>query len=199
MQREMFRSTFNRVLSVFAFAALGVLAFGALATGTFAAAPSIALGAAGGAALVWAVLWAPYVAVDDDAVVVANVLTEHRVAWAALIHVETRYALVLHTPGRHISATAAPAPGALGGIRSARAHRRSGDTRAQGIRPGDLPTTDSGRAADLVHTRWDALRDAGRVELGVADVTPVQTRVRVGPIAALVLGATALIGAVLLV
>lgn len=199
MQREIFRSSFSRLLSVVAWAALGVLAFGTIFADAFAAAPAIVLGAAGAAALVWAVLWAPYVAVDDDAVTVANVVTEHRVPWAALIHVDTRYALVLHTPGRKMSATAAPAPGALGAARSARAHRRSEDTSVQGLRPGDLPTTDSGRAAELVRTRWDALREAGRIETGVAETTPVSTRVRTPSLVAIVLGTLALVGAIVLV
>lgn len=198
MQREVFRSTFNRVLSVLALAALGVLAVGTILAGAISLAPGIVLGAVGAAALVSAILWAPHVAVDDEAVTVANVLTEHRVPWAALIHVETRYALVLHTPGKKVSATGAPAPGALGAVRSARAQRRSDSHAVQGVRPGDLPTTDSGRAAQLVRNRWDALRDAGRIETGVADMTPVTTRVRTASVLALVLGAAALVGAALL-
>lgn len=200
MPPVIFRSTFNRVLSVVAWLALAALAVGTVATpGALAAAPGIVLGAAGGAVLVWAVLWAPSVAVDDDGVVVANVLLEHRVPWEALIHVDTRYALVLHTPGRRISATAAPAPGALGAVRAARAHRRSQEQTDAGTRPGDLPGTDSGRAAGLVRRRWTQLRDSGRVEAGLADDTPVITRARTLSIAAVVAGVAALIGAIVLV
>lgn len=198
MQREVFRSGFNRVLSVLAFAALGALVVGTIGAGAVSSAPGIILGAAGASALVWAVLWAPHVTVDDEAVTVANVLTEHRVPWPALIHVDTRYALVLHTPRKKVSATGAPAPGALGAVRSARARRRSDSAPGQGVRPGDLPTTDSGRAAELVRDRWDALRDAGQIEAGVADETPVTTSVRAASIAALILGAAALVGAALL-
>jgi hypothetical protein len=199
MQRLTFRPMFNRVLSIAAWAILAALVVGTLlAPGSFAAAPGIVLGAAAVAALVWAVLWAPYVAVDDEGVEVANVLREYRVPWPALIHVETRYALVLHTPGRKISATAAPAPGAFSAVRATRAARRS-DTATAGARPGDLPGTDSGDAASMVLDRWHGLRDAGRVEAGVAEQTPVTVRPRTAQVAAIVVGVAALIGAILLV
>jgi hypothetical protein len=199
MQRRVFRSTFNRVLSIGAWAVLAALAVGTVLTpGALTAAPGLLLGAAGAAVLVWVVLWAPHIAVDDDAAHVENVFVGYDVPWAALIHLETRYSLVLHTPARRISATAAPAPGAFGGVRAARAHRRSGES-TEGVRPGDLSGTDSGDAAELVRGRWYALRDAGRIEAGVADRTPVRVRVRAASVVAAVLGATALITAVLLV
>ena len=44
------------------------------------------------------------------------------------------------------------------------------------MRPGDLPNTDSGVAAHLVRSRWDQLVAEERVELGVADETPVLRR-----------------------
>ncbi len=199
MPRIVFRSRFNQVLSIVAWVALGAVALGTLLTpGAFTAAPGIVLGAVSGAALVWALLWSPYVAVDDDAAEVANVLMEYRVPWAALIHVDTRYALVLHTPQRRISATAAPAPGAMTSVRAARAHRRSEAPTQPGVRPGELPTTDSGRAAELVRERWHHLRDTGRIEPGVADRIPLQARPRLTPIVAMVLGVTGLVGAILL-
>jgi hypothetical protein len=43
----------------------------------------------------------------------------------------------------------------------------------QGSRPGDLPGTESGDAAYLVRSRWTALRDAGRLEVGAAETTKV--------------------------
>ncbi|MGP3536169.1 PH domain-containing protein [Microbacterium sp. RD1] len=200
MPRIVFRSTFNRVLSIVAWVLLAAVAAGTLLTpGAAAAAPALLLGSLGGAALVWALLWAPYIAVDDDEVHVANIVAEYRVPWAALIHVDTRYALQLHTPGRRISATGAPAPGALGAVRAARAERRSESPTAPGVRPGDLPSTDSGSAAALVRGRWEQLRDSGRIELGVADSARVVVRARVATVAAIVLGAGALVAAVLLV
>jgi hypothetical protein len=200
MPRVVFRSTFNRVLSIVAWGVLAALAIGTLLTpGAFTAAPGIVVGALGAAAIVWAVLWAPHVAVDDEAAEVANVLVDYRVPWGALIHVDTRYALVLHTPGRRISATAAPAPGAFAGVRATRAQRRSEQNTTPGVRPGDLPGTDSGRAADLVRTRWERQRDRGAFEAGLADSIPVTARPRTLSIATIVLGATALVCAVLLV
>lgn len=200
MQRQTFRPMFNKVLSIVVWAVLAALAVGALLVpGTLAAAPGIVLGAAAVAALVWAVLWAPYVAVDDDGVEVANVLREFRVPWAALIHVETRYALVLRTPGRSISATAAPAPGAFASVRATRAHRRTDQPKGAGVRPGDLPGTDSGDAAGLVLERWHRLRDAGLVEVGIADRTPVLVRPRTLQIAVIAAGIAGLITAILLV
>lgn len=200
MPRIVFRSTFNRVLSIIAWAVLGAVAVGTVVTpGALNAVPAVILSTASIAALVWAVLWAPYVAVDDEVAEVGNVLLEYRVPWAALIHVETRYALLLHTPGRRISATAAPAPGALSGVRSARAHRRSEGAATPGTRPGDLPTTDSGRAAGLVRDRWYELRDAGRIEGGAADGTPVQIRPRLASIVAIALAVAGLAATALLI
>lgn len=199
MPRVIFRSTFNRVLSIVTWLALGLLAIGTLLTpGASTAAPGIVLGAASASALVWAVVWAPQVAIDDDGVAVANVLITYAVPWAALVHVETRYALVLHTPGRRIAATAAPAPGAAGSLRATRAQRRDGAPTAAGIRPGDLPTTDSGRAAELVRARWHHLRDNGRIEAGTADTTTVRVRPRVGAIVVIVLAVSCLVAAILL-
>lgn len=200
MPRVAFRSTFNRVLSIIAWAALAALALGTLLTpGAFTAAPGIVLGAASGAVLVWAVLWAPYVAVDDEHVTIANVLAQFEVPWPAVIHLDTKYALAVHTPGRRISATAAPAPGAFASVRAARAQRRSADEATPGTRPADLPTTDSGRAAQLVRDRWDRLREDGRIEAGIADATRVIVRPRTLSIAAIVLGVTGLVGAIFLV
>lgn len=200
MPRVLFRSAFNRVLSVVAWAVLAALAAGTVFTpGAFTAAPGIVLGAASAALIVWAVLWSPSVAVDDDAATVTNVVMEYRVPWAALVYIDTRYALTLHTPSRRISATAAPAPGALGSVRAARAHRRSEKAAASGTRPGDLPGTDSGGAAELVRSRWEKLRDAGSFEVGVADRTAVVAHARPLPIAAIVLGVAGLVCAALLV
>ncbi|MFT4220821.1 MAG: PH domain-containing protein [Microbacterium sp.] len=194
-----FRSRFNRVLSIVAWAVLGAAAVGALLTpGVTPVLLSVPLGASGAAALVWALLWSPHITIDDEGVDVANVLLVHHVPWAALIHVDTRYALTLHVPGRHIRATAAPAPGQLAAHRAARAERwRVRDLASDGLHPGELPSTDSGSAARLVRERWEHLRDAGRIEAGVADVTPVGVRPRVAEIAAITLGAAAITVAVL--
>lgn len=199
MQRLTFRPVFNRILCIVTWLALAALAVGALLAPGDLATAGIVLGAAGAAAIVWAVLWAPYVAVDDDGIEVANVLRAFRVPWAAVIHVETRYALLLHTPGRTISATAAPAPGAFAAARAARLERRSERATTPGVRPSDLPGTDSGDAAAMVIERWHRLRDTGRIEPGMAERTPVVARLRIPQVAGICAGIAGLIGAILLV
>lgn len=199
MPRQTFRSTFTRVLCGIVWAIIAVVAVGLLVTPAATESPAlIILGAVGAAALVGGILWSPSVSVDDDGVRVDNIALRYRVPWAALVHVDTRYALQLHTPGRRINVTAAPAPGAAGSLRAARAHRRSEETTTPQIRPGELPNTDSGRAADMVRSRWHALRDAGRIEAGVAERTPVAVAARVDNVVVLVLGAAAVIAAVVL-
>lgn len=200
MPRQTFRSTFTRVLCAVLWAIIAAVAIGLLVTPAATEAPAaVIVGALGAAALVGAVLWSPSVSVDDDAVEVDNIAVRYRVPWAALIHVDTRYALQLHTPGRRIGVTAAPAPGATGALRAARAHRRSDDPTAPQTRPGELANTDSGRAAEMVRARWHALRDAGRIEAGVAESTRVVTTVRLGNLLLLVAGAAGVVAAVALV
>ncbi len=199
MPRQTFRSTFTRVLCGIVWAIIAVVAIGLLVTPGASDAPAlVVVGALGAAALVGGILWSPALFVDDDGVQVDNIAMRYRVPWAALIHVDTRYSLQLHTPGRRIGVTAAPAPGATGSLRAARAHRRSEDPNATQIRPGELPNTDSGRAAALVRTRWHALRDAGRVEQGVAESTRVEVAVRIDNLLLLAAGAAGLVLAIAL-
>ncbi len=194
-----FRSTFNRALSIVSWSLCALAALAAVLTpGALPGLIGVPLGAAGAAALVWALLWAPFIEVDDDAVRVGNIFIEYVVPWAALIHVDTQFSLTLHTPGKRIRATAAPAPGQLTAFRATRAEkRRLGRLGAHNVRPGDLPGTDSGRAAELVRGRWETLRDSGRIEAGLADQTPVRLRARTASVAAAVLGAVAVLWAVL--
>lgn len=201
MQAVTFRSTFNKVLSILLWAGLAAAAGATLVSpGALPLLVGVPVAAAGGAALVWALLWSPRVTVDDEAVHVENVLLEHRIPWGALIHVDTAFALTLHTPGRRIRATAAPAPGQLTAFRATRSEKRRLDRLggAGGIRPGDLPGTDSGRAAELVRGRWERLRDSGAIEPGQADRISVERRPRIAEIVAVVLGTTALVAGVLL-
>lgn len=172
----MFYSRFNRVLAVVAWlfcagAVAAAIASGIQNTGKYL--PLIALGAF----LVWAGLWRPFVRVTDDSVTLGNVLSTTEVPWAALIQVDTQYALTLVTPQGRYSATAAPAPGRLTTALSRRDMSGIAPPSADGsMRPGDLPNTDSGAAAYLVRSRWDQLVAEERIELGVADVTPVSRR-----------------------
>ena len=188
-----FRSTFNKVLCIVAWAALAIVLVVVLVTPGALQRPFIPLGLAAVAAIIWAVLWSPHVRVDDDAVSIANVLREIRVPWAALIEIDTKYSLTLRVPGRLFSATAAPAPGQIVGLRASRSHRGRGAGRGDLVRPGDLASTDSGHAAELVRERWDRLREAGAIETGVADTTPVGIRPRLAEIATIVVAVAVLV------
>ncbi|GAA3740407.1 hypothetical protein GCM10022239_15110 [Leifsonia bigeumensis] len=173
----MFHSRFNQVLAI----AVWLFCCGAVAavlvSGLGKSAEYLPL-IAFGAFLAWAGLWRPAVGVADDAVTIVNVFSTVVVPWTALIQVETRYALTLVTPGGRYTATAAPAPGRLA---TALSRREMGRVESQTggvgtMRPGDLPTTDSGAAAYLVRQRWEKLVAEERIELGVADSTPATRR-----------------------
>jgi hypothetical protein len=142
----------------------------------------------------WLLFWRPAVVVDDAGVTIENPFRAVRVPWAALVHVDTRYALTLVTPGKSYGAWAAPAPGIWGG-RNARPEDLRGlpdSTYGPGnsVRPGDLKTTDSGQAAQLVRGRWQQLVDSGLLDAGAADTTPVTVtfRWREAAVALLLLG-----------
>jgi len=130
----------------------------------------------------WLLFWRPAVVVGDAGVTIENPFRTITVPWAALVHVDTRYALTLVTPGKSYGAWAAPAPGIWGG-RNARPEDLRGlpdSTYGPGnsVRPGDLKTTDSGQAAQLVRGRWQQLVDAGLLDAGAAETTPVIVKFR---------------------
>lgn len=111
-------------------------------------------------------LWSPALVVDDRAARIRNPLRTVEVAWDALIHVDTKYALTLFTPGRRWPVWVAPQPGALVARRAARRARdeHHADPRSPldtGVRVGDLPGTESGDAAALVRRRWAERADRG--------------------------------------
>ena len=95
----MFHSRFNRVLAVAAWlfcvaAAATVIAFSFQRNGDFLLLVAFV------AFLTWAGLWRPFVDVTEIGVTLGNVLSTIEVPWAALIQVDTRYALTLMTPGQ---------------------------------------------------------------------------------------------------
>lgn len=185
------------VLCIIAWAGLAVVLAIVVATPGVVERGLIPLGLVAVAALIWAVLWSPYVRVSDDAVTIVNVLREIEIPWAALIHVDTKFSLTLTTPGRTYSATAAPAPGQLSGLNASRSQRsRAGGSGAK-VRPGDLPSTDSGQAAELVRERWNRLRDSGSIEAGIADSVPVRIRPRIVQIATIAAATVVLVIGVL--
>lgn len=174
----MFHSRFNRVLAVVTWLLClsGVVAI--VVAGTTAALrsmPFIALIAW----LTWAGLWRPVLKLDDEAVTVVNTFATTVVPWAALIQVDTKYALTLVTPNRRVSVTVAPAPGRIAAALSNRDLKGISAPRgADGsISPGDLPTSDSGAAAHLVRQRWERLLADDRIAVGTADATRVDRRI----------------------
>ncbi|WP_083587139.1 PH domain-containing protein [Agrococcus sp. Marseille-P2731] len=154
-------SRVNRGMAIFCWALLAVL--GAL--GAMQAEPRGAVAAV--IAVVWlayaafVVLWAPALVVDRAGCEIRNPLRTVRVAWEALIHVDTRYSLTLFTPNRRWPVWCAPQAGRLSARRKA---RRAGDDDRDprdprnpldaGMRIGDVPGTESGDAARLVRDRW---------------------------------------------
>lgn len=130
----------------------------------------------------WLLFWMPSVVVHDGGITLENPFRSVDVPWAALVNVDTRYALTLVTPARNYVSWAAPAPGIWGG-RNARPEDLKGLPSAtygpgKSVRPGDLKTTDSGQAARLVRGRWEALVEAGALDAGNAETTAVRVTFR---------------------
>lgn len=171
-----FVSRFNRVLAIVIWSLSAVLLVTTLISSGDNRALALVPGAFAGL-FAWSALWRPFVRVDESGVRIRNVLRTIDVPWAALIHVDTRYALTLYTPGHAYAAWAAPAPGRTGTTLARRAERHgrvdAAPTFDGTVRPGDLLASESGQAAQIVRDRWVALRDAGAIELGSADATPV--------------------------
>ena len=119
----------------------------------------------------WQLFWLPAVVVHDAGITLENPFRTIVVPWAALVHVDTRFALTLVTAEKSYTSWAAPAPGIWGG-RHARPEDLQGlpaTTYGPGksVRPGDLKTTDSGQAAQLVRARWQ--RPGGKRPLAAGD------------------------------
>jgi hypothetical protein len=133
--------------------------------------------AAFGVLLGWVALWRPRLTIGDDGIEVVNVFHTVHVPWAALVHVDTRFALTLVTPGRRVSVWAAPAPGRAGVALARRQNQRHGRTVPDlgdgNRRAGDLLSTASGDAAYLIRHRWEELRERDAIELGTADTVRV--------------------------
>ncbi|TFB65237.1 PH domain-containing protein [Cryobacterium sp. Hz9] len=192
-----FYSRFNRIIAaVFAgIAALSALSLFLLPTASnrWLVIPALFV-----MLFVWEVLWHPSLQVDDVGVTIRNPLRTIVVPWAALVHVDTKFALTLYTPGRKFAVHCAPAPGRS--LTSA-GRRKTTDPvpyLTGQPRPGDLPDSESGEAAQLVRSRWDALQRSGRVDGGLAAQTPVSVVWAWGRAGVLVAGAAASLVALLL-
>lgn len=164
---EVFRPLFGRVLTGgLAVAAVGIVAWigfddgpaDALRTAPFLASFVFVCGVC---------FWRPRVEVDDAGVTLVNVTRTVRLPWPSIQLVDTKWTLSLVTAYGRFDAWAAPAPGARMAMLSARAetrHAASSARTAQGIRPGDLPSTESGAAAELIRRHWERLRDEGHLD-----------------------------------
>lgn len=176
--RDVFVSKFNRGLAIALWLIVALLFATTTATDTTWSDRALAVvPALFGLALGWIVLWRPRMTVDDDGIEVVNVFHTVRVPWAALVHVDTRFALTLVTPNRRVSVWAAPAPGRAGVALARRQEQRHGrsvpDLDGGHRRAGDLLSTASGDAAYLVRHRWEELRERDAIELGTADAVRV--------------------------
>ena len=170
-------SRFNRRMAIITWVVAAVILGAALWSGderyawAYPAAALIAF-------LAWAALWRPYVRVEHDGVRLRNVTHSVLVPWAALIHVETRYALTLFTPGRRFVAWSAPAPGRLTSMRVGR-NEVNRESRLVGgdVRPSDMIGTDSGDAASVVREQWAARLKADSIPVGIAEQVQVTRHV----------------------
>ena len=166
-------SRFNRIAAVIVWSLAGLAVITAVwsadprLTWVYAAAPLAAL-------LGWMALWRPCVEVSDRGVRIENVSHDVDVPWEALVHIETARALTLHTPSGSFTAWSAPAPGFFTTMMGNARARREASAAGGDARPSDRMGTDSGNAALVVRESWRSRLDAGQVELGVADETPVK-------------------------
>lgn len=121
-----------------------------------------------GATTSWALLWRPCVRVDPAGVTMVNVVRTITVPWPAIVEVETRWGLTLVTPYGRFTAWAAPAPGAAHALRhtaSTQGRHLPRTTYREGtVRPGDLPSSQSGSAALIVRTWWERLHAQGLLD-----------------------------------
>lgn len=168
-QGAVLHSRFNRVTAIIVWVAAAVVLGAVIVSGDAEFVwlyPAVALAAL----LAWAALWVPGVSVDDRGVRVRNVTHTVVVPWEALIHVDTKHALTLHTPNGRVSVWSAPAPGFLASVAARRSDTNRERRSTEGeLRPGDLAGTDSGDAALVVREAWQRRRAEGRIDSGVAD------------------------------
>lgn len=141
-------------------------------------------------AVAWWLFWFPAVVVGPAAVQLRNPVRTVTVPWGALIHVDTKYALKLVTPGGSYSAWAAPAPGVRGTYAGKPEHMRNLPGTSYGpagsVRPGDLTNTDSGLAALLVRTEWQRQVESGLIDTDGTESVRVLRQINRLPLAVVV-------------
>lgn len=138
------------------------------------------------AAIAWWLFWYPAVVVGPVGVELRNPVLTIDVPWAGLIHVDTKYALKLITPGGSYTAWAAPAPGVRGTHAGKPEHMQNlpGSSYGAGgsVRPGDLSNTDSGLAALLIRSEWQRRIDNGLIDVDTTDSARVERRINWQPL-----------------
>jgi hypothetical protein len=121
------------------------------------------------AALVFALFWQPRILVEPHSVTVVNVFRTIEVPWPAVERIDTRFSVTLFTPAMRIPVWAAPSPGIRGAVAIERADLQNLTESAYGpghsVRPGDSTSTASGQVAFVLRQRWEALRDAGHLDV----------------------------------
>jgi hypothetical protein len=139
------------------------------------------------AAVAWWLFWYPAVVVGPAGIELRNPVLTIDVPWAGLIHVDTKYALKLVTPGGSYTAWAAPAPGVRGTHAGKPENMQNlpGTSYGAGgsVRPGDLSNTDSGLAALLIRTEWERRIDSGLIDVDATDSARVERRINWRPLA----------------
>lgn len=127
----------------------------------------------------WMTFWAPAVAIEPSGVSLRNIVRTHRVTWPAIQRIDTKYALTLFTASGKYTAWSAPAPSRFSMWNAHKQDLHSLPESSYGpgmsLGLGDLPKSDSGVAAYYIRTEWEALRDAGHLDLGVVEGTGVVT------------------------
>lgn len=165
------RPRFGQVLSIVVVAIIvsGLVSF--MVVGDFAGLAKSAAILLFAAWATYVLFWSPSVTVDPAGVVIRNLIREHRVTWPAIERIDTKYALELYTTAGKFTAWAAPAPSRVSSGRAGRADLKGLPESTYGaggsIRPGDLPSSESGQASLLVRRRWEALRNAGALDAGI--------------------------------
>lgn len=127
----------------------------------------------------WMAYWAPAISIDPSGVSLRNIIRTRRVTWPAIQRIDTKYALTLVTAERKYSAWSAPAPSRFTMMNARRQDLGSLPESTYGpgysVGLGDLPKSDSGVAAYHVRIRWEELRDAGHLDLGVVEGSGIVT------------------------
>lgn len=173
-QRHVSISRFNRVLAV-TIVVLALALVGAQFASGFRAIVIVAPVSAWAIYLAVVVLWMPRLEVDEHAIIVANPVSTVTIPFEAIILLETRYALTIHTPGKRVAVWVAPSPGVVASARVKYGARSSGAKVDSTVPVSQIPGTESGDAYTIISRRWRQLVDSELLPLGQADTADVVT------------------------